>query len=295
MNIAPPVTTVAQALGAARKAGLDKLDADLLLLAAHGVARDGLHAARSWLVSHDTDTVDSPVLGRYQEWVQRRQTGEPLAYIIGAKEFYGLALVVDLRVLVPRPDTETLVDWSLEQLALAPHSPTDPPARLLDLGTGSGAIALAVKTHCPRCEVDAVDASAPALVVAQSNADRLGLQVRMVHGRWFEPIERRYNCIVSNPPYVADDDPHLDALTYEPTQALVSGPDGLRDIRQIVAAAPDHLEDGGWLLLEHGFDQGPAVKELLGAAGFQDLSRRDDLAGRWRCSGGRWMGKPRDG
>ena len=289
------MTTVARALAAAGKAGLAKLAADLLLLAAHGFARDGLDATRSWLLSHDTDTVARPVLDRYQQWVQQRQTGEPLAYIIGVKEFYGLVLTVGPRVLVPRPDTETLVDWSLELLALGTRSPSNPPARVLDLGTGSGAIALAVKRHCPTCEVDAVDASAHALAVAQANADRLGLQVRMLHGSWFDPVDGRYNCIVSNPPYVVDGDPHLGALTHEPVQALVSGPDGLRDIRQIVAGAPDHLVAGGWLLLEHGFDQGPAVQQLLRASGFQDLSRRDDLAGHWRCSGGRWIGKPRDG
>lgn len=287
------MTTVAEALRAARKTGLDKLDADLLLLAAHGVGSDALHAARSWLLSHDTDAVTKAVLDRFQQSVQRRQSGEPLAYIVGAKEFFGLALAVDERVLVPRPDTETLVQWSLALLALA--DPAGPPARLLDLGTGSGAIALAVKKHRPGTEVDAVDASAQALAVAQSNADRLGLAVRMVHGNWFDPIDGRYDCIVSNPPYVAEADPHLPALAHEPSQALVSGPDGLHDIRQIVAGAPAHLVDGGWLLLEHGFDQGPAVHALLGAAGFQDLSLRHDLAGHWRCSGGRCAGMPRNG
>ncbi len=285
------MTTVAQALGAARKAGLDKLDAELLLLAAHGFASDALHAVRSWLLTHDTDELAGPVLDRYQQSVQRRQSGEPLAYIIGSKEFYGLALAVDPRVLVPRPDTETLVDWALEQLAHGSRGPGDAPARVLDLGTGSGAIALALKRHCPNCVVDAVDASAPALAVARLNAERLGLQVRMLQGRWFDPIDGRYDCIVSNPPYVADADPHLDALIHEPVQALVSGSDGLRDIRQIVTGAPAHLMPGGWLLLEHGHDQGLAVQALLRAAGFRDLTRRDDLAGHWRCTGGRWTGQ----
>lgn len=287
------MTTVAQALAAARKSGLDKLDADLLLLAAHGVASCALHAARSWLLRHDTDAVAKEVLDQFQQSVQRRHAGEPLAYILGTKEFYGLALAVDERVLVPRPDTETLVQWSLDLLALRDHAGA--PARLLDLGTGSGAIALAVKKHRPGTLVDAVDASAQALAVAQSNADRLGLQVRMVHGSWFDPVDERYDCIVSNPPYVAEADPHLRALSHEPTQALVSGPDGLHDIRQIVAGAPAHLVEGGWLLLEHGFDQGPAVHALLDAVGFHDLSRRHDLAGHWRCSGGRCTTMPRNG
>lgn len=281
------MTTVADALRTARDTGLDKLDADLLFLAAHGVGSDALHAARSWLLSHDTDAVSEAVLDRFRQSVQRRQSGEPLAYILGAKEFYGLALAVDKRVLVPRPDTETLVQWSLELLGLADQA--GPPARLLDLGTGSGAVALAVKQHRPATEVDAVDASAPALAVAQSNADRLGLSVRMVHGSWFDAIDGRYDCIVSNPPYVAEADPHLRALSHEPSQALVSGSDGLRDIRQIIKGAPMHLVSGGWLLLEHGYDQGVAVHALLRAAGFRDLSHRHDLAGHWRCTGGRWI------
>lgn len=282
-------TTVAQALAEARSGGLSRLDADLLLLWVHGVAGDSLDAARSWLLIHDTEPVTEPVLERYRQTMQRRQSGEPLAYIVGSKEFYGLALAVDARVLVPRPDTETLVDWALERLAALARPPGQPPLRVLDLGTGSGAIALALKQHCPVCQVDAVDASVQALAVAQANADQLDLQVRMVHGRWFEPIEGRYDCIVSNPPYVAQTDPHLEALAHEPIQALASGPDGLRDIRQIVKGAPMHLVSGGWLLLEHGYDQGVAVHALLRAARFQDLSHRHDLAGHWRCTGGRWI------
>ena len=285
------MTTVAQALDAARNAGLDKLDADLLLLLAHGVTSDALHAQRSWLLTHDTDTVGELVLDRYRQSVLRRQSGEPLAYIVGSKDFYGLALSVDPRVLVPRPDTETLVDWALEQLTHLPRDAGHLPLRLLDLGTGSGAIALALKKHCPTCEVDAVDASAQALGVAQTNAARLELRVRMLQGHWFDPVVGHYDCIVSNPPYVADSDPHLKALAHEPIQALASGSDGLRDIREIVAGAPRHLVTGGWLLLEHGFDQGLAVQTLLRAIGFQNLSRRHDLAGHWRCTGGRWPGQ----
>lgn len=280
------MTTVGQALAASRVSGLDKLDADLLLLSARGVEATALHASRSWLPAHDTDALPVDVLARYRQLVERRLAGEPLAYIVGSKEFYGLPLMVDPRVLVPRPDTETLVDWTLE---LYPDSAA-PARRLLDLGTGSGAIALAIKHMRPSWTIDAVDASAVALSVAAANADRLQLPVTLLHGRWFSPVRARYDCIVSNPPYVAEADPHLSALVHEPISALTSGPDGLRDIRHIVAGAPAHLLSGGHLLLEHGHDQGPAVLALLAAAGFQTLAARHDLAGHWRCTAGRWRG-----
>lgn len=288
----PQSMTVAQALVAARGFfGLDKLDADLLLLHAHGVAAGALHASRSWLLTHDTDLLADGVRDCYRQCAMRRQAGEPVAYIVGEKDFYGLALAVDARVLVPRPDTETLVDWALERLSGVPRAPGDAAFRVLDLGTGSGAIALAIKRNRPACEVDAVDASGAALAVAQANADRHGLVIRMVQSHWFDAIDGQYDCIVSNPPYVAEDDVHLTALVHEPLQALASGSDGLRDIRQIVLGAPTHLLPGGWLLLEHGHDQGLAVQSLLGTAGFQNLSRRRDLAGHWRCTGGRWGGQ----
>ena len=282
-------STVAQALATARKTGLDKLDADLLLLFARGLDGAALEGARSWLLVHDTDVLDAPVLDRYRACVQRRLAGEPLAYIVGMKEFHGLPLRVDRHVLVPRPDTETLVDWALEHLRSMTLRPGVPALRVLDLGCGSGAIALAIRRNCPTCTVDAVDASAAALAVAQSNTERHGLPVRLLQGDWFQPVDGHYDCIVSNPPYVAEGDPHLHALAHEPAQALVSGPDGLRDIRQIVTDAPLHLADGGWLLLEHGHTQGMAVHSLLHTAGFQELSRRHDLAGHWRCSAGRWI------
>lgn len=280
--------TVAQALAEARSAGLDKLDADLLLLYARGVPAPDLDKSRSWLLAHDTDTVALPVIAHFQQLVARRCSGEPLAYVTGSKEFFGIDLVVDHRVLVPRPDTETLVEWALALCAAASGATPLPTGRLLDLGTGSGAIALAVKRARPTLAVHAVDASADALVVARANARRLGLDVAFLHGNWFAPVRGRYNCIVSNPPYVADGDPHLPALAHEPLCALTSGPDGLRDIRCIVADAPSHLAPDGWLLLEHGFDQGPTIQALLSDAGFQDVTARQDLAGHWRCTGGRW-------
>jgi release factor glutamine methyltransferase len=280
--------TVAQALSEARSAGLDKLDADLLLLLAHGVPAAELDKGRSWLLAHDTDAVAPSMYAHFQQLVARRRSGEPLAYVTGRKEFFGIDLAVDHRVLIPRPDTETLVEWALALWVAAPGEKTRPMGRLLDLGTGSGAIALAIKRASPALAVDAVDASANALVVARANAQRLGLDVVFLHGSWFEPVHGLYDCIVSNPPYVADGDPHLPALAHEPLAALTSGPDGLRDIRCILAGAPRHLAPGGWLLLEHGFDQGPAVQALLTGAGFRDVSVRQDLAGHWRCTGGRW-------
>ena len=282
------MTTVGQALAGARAAGLDKLDADLLLLAARGVEPAALHAARSWLPAHDTDTLPVDVFAHYRWFVERRLAGEPLAYVVGGKEFYGLPLMVDARVLVPRPDTETLVDWALE---LYPDT-AGPARRLLDLGTGSGAIALALKHMRPSWTIDAVDASSAALAVAAANADRLQLPVRLLQGRWFAPVQARYDCIVSNPPYVAEADPHLSALAHEPMSALTAGPDGLDDIRHIVAGAPEYLLPGGHLLLEHGHDQGPAVQALLAAAGFDTLAARHDLAGHWRCTAGRWHDAP---
>ena len=189
---------------------------------------------------------------------------------------------MDARVLDPRPDTETLVDWALELLA-----PLAAP-RVLDLGTGSGAIALALQHQRPDAQVSAVDASTDALAVAQANAARLGLAVQFARGDWLRGVAGQFDVIVSNPPYIAAADPHLAALRHEPLQALASGADGLDDIRSIVAQAPTHLQPGGWLLLEHGWDQAEAVQALLRAAGGEQVQSRKDLAGIARCSGGQW-------
>jgi release factor glutamine methyltransferase len=183
-------------------------------------------------------------------------------------------------VLVPRPDTETLVEWALQCLDGRPA-----PA-VLDLGTGSGAIALAIQHARPDARVAAVDASADALAVARANAARLGLPVRFAQADWLDGADHGLDLIVSNPPYIVAGDPHLAALRHEPLQALVSGADGLDDIRRIVRAAPEHLADGGWLLLEHGYDQAEAVRQLLAARGFAEVQSRADLAGIARCSGG---------
>jgi release factor glutamine methyltransferase len=219
------------------------------------------------------------VLQRLGPLLQRRAAGEPLAYITGTKEFFGLPLHIDARVLDPRPDTETLVEWALELLPDAPdHS-------VIDLGTGSGAIALALQHQRPHALVSAVDASTDALAVAQANAVRLRLPVHFIHSHWFDEVAGVYDLIVSNPPYIRADDPHLAALEHEPLQALASGTDGLDDIRTLIAQAPAHLEPGGWLLLEHGYDQAKAVRELFAQAGWHKVQSRQDLAGIERCTG----------
>ena len=271
-------STVAQALSAAVALGIDRLDAQLLLLHALGRAPHD----RAWLLAHDTDALPDAAWSALSAQLSRRLTGEPVAYLLGEKEFHGLSLQVDARVLVPRPDTETLVDWALQCLEghVAP--------RVLDLGTGSGAIALALQHARPDAQVDAVDASADALAVARSNALRLGLAVRFAQAHWLDGAANGYTLIASNPPYIATHDPHLPALYHEPSAALVAGADGLDDIRQIVQNAPAHLGEGGWLLLEHGHDQAAAVRQLLETRGFADVQSRDDLAGIQRCSGGIW-------
>ena len=240
---------------------------------------------RAWLLLHDSETLAPAAFAQFMAVCQRRMAGEPVAYITGSKDFFGLNLMVDARVLDPRADTETLVDWALQTI-----EGTAMP-QVLDLGTGSGAIALALAHARPDAQVTAVDASADALAVAQGNADRLGLPIRFVQGNWLEtspPLPGNFDLIVSNPPYIPDADPHLAALTHEPRAALASGVDGLDDIRRIVASAPAHLRFGGWLLLEHGHDQAMAVRGLLRQRGFSQPQSRQDLAGIERCSGGHW-------
>jgi release factor glutamine methyltransferase len=275
--------SLVQALAAAQTLGLERLDAQLLLLHVLGKA----DTDRAWLLAHDGDLLPDELAQQYRQLSLRRAAGEPLAYILGSKEFFGLMLRVDARVLVPRPDTETLVEWTLQQLA---ELETPATARLLDLGTGSGAIALALKKTCPDLDVTAVDASAQALEVARANAERLGLPVRFILGKWLENVSGHFHFIVSNPPYVASADPHLAALQHEPLEALAAGEDGLSDLLEIIEQAPARLYPQGWLLLEHGYDQAQAVCDLLVQRGFTDVQSRTDLAGINRCSGGRWPG-----
>ena len=273
--------TLAQSLQRAQTLGLARIDAQLLHL--HALGRDPHD--RAWLLTHDSDALPTDVALQLDALLRRRLAGEPIAYITGFKAFFGLNLAVDARVLDPRPDTETLVEWALELL------PDSAPHRVLDLGTGSGAVALAVQHQRPACAVTAVDASADALAVASANAQRLDLRVHCVLSHWMDAVPGPFELIVSNPPYVADGDPHLTALTHEPLSALTSGTDGLDDIRQIIAQAPSRLTPGGWLLLEHGWDQAVAVQALLNQAGFTEIQSRQDLARVDRCTGGR-LGMP---
>lgn len=278
--------TVDQALRHALVLGLDRLDAQLLVL--HALGRPAHD--RAWLLAHDTDVLPLDVLAVWQLTVLRRAAGEPLAYITGHKEFFGLDLQVDARVLVPRPDTETLVEWALELLPRARGAATPGTADILDLGTGSGAIALALKHSRPDLQVVALDQSAEALAVARANAERLNLAVHWLQGSWLDGVKGQFQLIVSNPPYIAAADTHLAALRHEPLQALASGTDGLDDIRTIVGQASAHLLPGGWLLLEHGYDQAAAVRALLSSAGMHNVQSRRDLAGIERCSGGQFAG-----
>ena len=220
----------------------------------------------------------------------RRAAGEPFAYLVGEREFHGLTLAVNDAVLVPRPDTETLVEWALELLDGELRDIARPAA--LDLGTGSGAIALALKHARPRADVWAAERSAQALAVARANAQRLALGVRFAQGDWWDALVTEtdvptFDLVVSNPPYIAADDPHLAALRHEPLSALVADDDGLADIRRIAEGARGRLRAGGWLLFEHGWAQAAAVQAILQRSGFGEVSTRVDIECRARCTGGR--------
>ncbi len=255
---------------------VDGADAEQLL--AHVLRRP-----RSWLFAHGDESLDAQASADFAALLARREAGEPVAYLTGRRGFWRFDLQVTADTLIPRPETELLVELALALL------PPDTPARVADLGTGSGAIALAIAHERPRATVIATDASDRALAVAARNAQALGLtNLDFRHGDWMTPLgNERFALIASNPPYIADGDPHLAALRHEPRKALTSGADGLDDIRRIVARAPAHLLSGGWLLLEHGFDQGGAVRGLLQAAGFVDVATHQDLEARDRITLGR--------
>jgi release factor glutamine methyltransferase len=278
------MTTVARALqeatlALARDDG--RTEAELLLAQL-------LQCTRAWLVAHDHDVLEIEARTKFFALVDRRCRGEPVAHILGRRGFWTLDLVVTADTLIPRPETERLVELALDQLPMAN------PVRVLDLGTGTGAIALAIASERPRAEVTAVDADARALAIARKNAARLGLQrVRFLRSDWFSAIAgETFNLIATNPPYLAEADPHLAEgdLRFEPRHALASGPDGLDAIRSIVAAAPLHLYANGALLIEHGWRQGDAVRAFMATAGFAEVGTATDLEGRERVTTGRWPG-----
>jgi release factor glutamine methyltransferase len=265
--------TLLEALTAARQQ-IDRLDARLLLQYATGCR----HAD---LLARPETPVSAPAYAQFSAWVARRAAGEPLAYLVGEAEFRGRIFQVAPAVLIPRPETEVLVELALKRMRglVAP--------KILDLGTGSGIVAISLALECPVATVLAVDLSADALSVARNNAGRLGAQVDFREGDWYTPVAGEYfDLIVANPPYVAAGDPHLelDGLPFEPRLALCAGGDGLDCIRHIVAAAPAFLKPGGWLLFEHGYDQGRTSRNLLTAAAFKAASTFPDLAGIDRVS-----------
>ena len=277
MAFEPPTPDVASTLRWSQSQGLERLDAQLLL--GHALGRE-----RVWLLAHGEAPVPSPARQRHAELVRQRAQGVPLAYLVGHHEFYGLDLHVTPDVLDPRADTEVLVEWALSLL------PEKAPARVVDLGTGSGAIALAIAQHRPQAQVWGVDLSAQALAVARANGQRLGLPVQWLLGSWCAPLGTMLvDVLLSNPPYLAEDDPHLPDLCHEPRGALVAPEQGLSDLRCIIEGAGAQLNAGGWLLLEHGHTQAQAVAAMLAANQFQQVQSRHDLAGHARCTGGQWQ------
>jgi len=261
--------------------GLDAAEANL---EANLLLQHVLHVNRAWVITHERDVLNADQQAEFQLLLNRRLDGEPIAYILGFREFYGLQLKVSPITLIPRPDTETLVDAALEKI------PLDKVSHILDLGTGTGAVALAIAKHRNNCEVTAVDQSSDALSVTLENAQSLKLNnLRLIESNWFSELQgERFDLIVSNPPYIAQDDEHLKQgdLRFEPISALASGVDGLDDIRKIVQDAPDYLKKNGWLMLEHGFDQAEAVAALLSARGFNQIDHAKDIAGTLRVTFG---------
>ena len=243
-----------------------------------------LQVNRAWLLAHPEQPLSTEQQALYNALFERRLHGEPIAYLLGEREFYGLNFKVSPATLIPRPDTELLVELALQRI------PQQGVFRILDLGTGTGAIALSIAHARPNAEVIAVDASTAALEVAQLNAQRLNLgNARLLHSDWFGALHgERFDLIVSNPPYIATGDAHLSQgdVRFEPPGALASGADGLDDIRRITAQATTHLHADGWLLFEHGYDQAERVRTLLQQAGFADVFSARDLTGIERVSGG---------
>ena len=259
-----------------RIANIDPVDSRALLRAALGVSD-------TYLVAHPEQVLTDRQRDCYLDWVERRRAGEPVAYLTGEREFYSLAFMVTPAVLIPRPETELLVEAALERV------PAHAPFRVLDLGTGSGCVAVAIAKHRPLAQVSATEMSRDALAVARENAARHGSGIEFIESDWLDALAGRcFELIVSNPPYVAERDPHLSEgdLRFEPRAALIAGADGLSCIRLIIAQARAHLEPGGGLLFEHGYDQAARCRALLAQAGYREVVSRRDLAGIERVSGG---------
>lgn len=253
-----------------------KLEAEILL-------GHTLKVNRAYLLTWPEKPLTDAQTTAFFALIQRRQAGEPIAYLLGYKEFWGLELQVSPATLIPRADTETLVEMALEKLA---HHPAP---RILDMGTGSGAIALAIASERPDADITAIDASPAALAIAQANGHRHQLKVNWLHSDWFSALENpRFDCIVSNPPYIEQHDAHLAQgdVRFEPASALSSGADGLDDLRHIISQAPNYLNKQAWLLVEHGYNQADAVRPLFRQAGFQSVASQVDLAGHPRVSYG---------
>ena len=299
MNMAPSQPFAPSSSGPAgpslddliRDSGLPRAEARRLLASLTG-------QPLTWFMAHGDDPANPNTATRFQTLAERRRAGEPLAYLLGQQEFYGRPFTVSPAVLIPRADTETLVETALEQLLLLRQQRRTVPLSLLELGTGSGIIAITLALEAPDTGVHAVERSPEALAMAQQNAKALGAhRIHWHAGSWWQALAspRRFDLIVSNPPYIAANDHHLQQgdLRFEPPQALAAGPDGLDDLRIIIGGAPAHLTSGGWLLLEHGYDQEAPVQALLRDAGFAEVFTRRDLAGQPRVSGGWWPGDER--
>jgi release factor glutamine methyltransferase len=279
------VSTLGQALRAARSRLIDALalEPDVAALEAHVLLGQALHKSRAYLLAHPEAMLDAANLAAFEALLQRRLSGEPIAYILGRREFYGLEFAVSPAVLIPRPETELLVELALERI------PTRQPTRVLDLGTGSGAIAITLAKLRPQALVTAVEVSPDALAIARHNAARLGISnVRFIASDWFQALDpsSQLDLIVANPPYIAAGDPHLQQgdVRFEPNSALQSGADGLDAIRLIAQEARRFLSPNGWLLLEHGFNQLGSCADILASFGYANIHCQRDLAGQPRVS-----------
>ena len=261
------------------------IDAETAKLEAQLLLQHALNVSRAWLIAHEIDALEANIDVVFETLLNRRLNGEPIAYILGTREFYGLNLKVTADTLIPRPDTETLVEAALAKISHQEKS------QILDLGTGTGAIALAIAKHRPQAHITAVDTSENALKISQENAQNLHISnVQFILSNWFDALKnQRFDVIVSNPPYIEANDMHLKQgdLRFEPISALASGEDGLDAIRAIISQAPQHLNPHGWLMLEHGYNQASKVAALLEQAGFSDISNAKDLSGIDRVTIGR--------